>query len=282
MSEEDCGAAKKEVKDWSAIIPETGGLSVNRCFPDDQVLLGMLDTALSHLEQYYPGEDFRLMAPMEMLRELRATRGFNTESLAVLAPMSFKVSYTIKALRNAIQDMYFQDTVERNPFKSGPKSGKLFRGCAISDIREYREFVFQLRNKLGSIWAARDELDLDAQVEEREFDEQLRERFPLIWALRRGYSLGDLRRFLGEFWVGKGKLARDKWVRLALHAEVCHVARMVGADVSAVQASVEALLFGETALMGGRGSYKGRKPLGYRLEDGQAEAEAIQKRYAPV
>lgn len=281
MSEEDCGAAKKEVKDWSAIIPETGGLSVNRCFPDDQVLLGMLDTALSHLEQLYPGEDFRLMAPMEMLRELRATRGFNTESLAVLAPMSSKVSYTIKALRNAIQDRYFQDTAERNPFKFGPKPGG-YLGGAISDIREYRDFVFQLRNNLGSIWEARDELDLDAQVEEREFDEQLRERFPIIWALRRGYSLGDLRRFLGEFWVGKGKLARDKWVRLALHAEVCHVARMVGADVSAVQASVEALLFGETALQGSRASYKGAKPLGYRLEDGQAEAAAIQKRYATV
>ncbi len=280
---EDVGAAKKKVKDWSAIIPETGGISINRCFPDDRVMLELLDIALKHIERQYPGEDFRLMPPLEMIRDFRGTKGFNAESLAVLAPMSNKVSYAVKALRNAIQDWYFRDTAERNPFKSGPNPG-IHQGSAVSEVREYRDFVSRLRKLRGALWEARNEtdLDLDAQVEEQELDAQLRDRVPLIWALRRGYSLGDLRRFLGEFWVGKGKLARDARVRLAIQAEVCLFAEMAGMDVSSVRASVEPLLLGKTALAGSRGGYKGARPSGRRLEDGKEEATAIQKRYAKV
>lgn len=242
---------KKCQKDWGSTIEEFGGFTINEFFPDDGRMLGFLRVALKHLEKQYPGVDFQFGTEQEILDGLRCASGFNRVCLARISPMQHKVSYTIKAMRNALQRLYFEETKEANPFSFGHGSG-ICDAEPLATLVQARKAVNALNsNRCNVDTLCTDESDSpEAELERKEFEAYLQKNYPIIWAIRRGYSRQDIRKWLRQAY---GKLTNQELEKNIL-SEAGHLATVLGKDTTSVMAEIETLL---NTTRGTRGSYKG-------------------------
>jgi hypothetical protein len=240
---------KCRCKNWGDTIKDGGGLSINSAFPADAELLPLVEVALSHLSRQWPGIDFgALGTPREILRELRQMTKFNEPRVARMAPRQHWVSYAVKAIRHGIQDLYFRDTEVRNPFKMPG----MYVGQSPAEVLQYRDFARKVRDARVNPLEAPDESgDVLESLDNGEFEKQLQMRFPILWAMRQGFSMVEIRGFLGE--IRKSKVSEAQ-LREDILAEACAYCQLSNRPLGDMLAALEPEL---SRLRGSRGAYKG-------------------------